>query len=285
MTMRRALRALALTVVAAVVGVFAYSMIGVRGTFERDLPVSQAPGVAVKVGAKGQVTVGRMFVEGAADPSRPLVVLLHGDAPFANPGYQYGVASALAKAAPGTRVVALLRPGYSDPYGERSDGDRGEAVGDNYTPEAIDQVAQAVWLLKKQYGATRVVLAGHSGGAAMTADVTALYPGLVQEAVLVACPCALASFREHMWQRQHWPLWLLPVKSVSPMDALEKMKPGVTVTAISGADDPIAPPQDVVAYVARATARGVNASMVMLPGKGHEIFADLQVRQTIVQAL
>jgi pimeloyl-ACP methyl ester carboxylesterase len=225
-----------------------------------------------------------MFLVGAVNPASPLVVLLHGDAPFVNPGYQYGVAEDVAKAAPGTRVVALLRPGYADPFGARSDGDRGEASGDNYTPEDMDQVASAVWQLKKQYGATAVVLAGHSGGAATTANVTALYPGLVQQAVLVGCPCDLTSFREHMWESQHGPLWLLPVKSLSPIETLSRMKPGVTITALSGANDPIAPPQDVVAYVAKAASEGVSATMVMLPGKGHEIFDEPQVVSAIAQA-
>jgi pimeloyl-ACP methyl ester carboxylesterase len=139
--------------------------------------------------------------------------------------------------------------------------------------------------LKKQYGVKTVVLAGHSGGAATTANVTAMYPGLVQQAVLVACPCDLASFREHMWQTQHSPLWLLPVKSLSPMETLEKMKAGATITAISGASDPIAPPQDVVRYVAKATGEGVAASILLLPGKGHEIFDEPPVIGAIAQAV
>jgi pimeloyl-ACP methyl ester carboxylesterase len=226
-----------------------------------------------------------VFVVGAVDPASPLVVLLHGDAPFRNPGYQYVTAADVAKAVPGTRVVALLRPGFADPFGARSDGDRGTASGDNYTPDDVDQVAQALWQLKKQYGVKTVVLAGHSGGAAMTANVTAMYPGLVQQAVLVACPCDLESFREHMWKAQHSPLWLLPVKSLSPIETLEKMRPGATITAISGGSDPIAPPQDVVRYVTKAMAEGINASVLMLPGKDHEVFDEPAVIAAIVQAV
>ncbi len=283
--MARIVRWFLLTSVVLLVGLFVYQTIAVRGTFSRSLPASEAPGTAVMVGAKGHQTAGRMFVVGAVDSASPLVVLLHGDAPFRNPGYQYVTAKNVAKAAPGTRVVALLRPGYADPFGARSDGDRGYASGDNYTPDDVDQVAQAVWQMKKQYGVKTVVLAGHSGGAAMTGNVAALYPGLVQQAVLVACPCDLASFREHMWHTQHSPLWLLPVKSLSPIETLEKMKPGATITAISGASDPIAPPQDVVRYVAKATGEGVAASILLLPGEGHEIFDEEPVIGAIVQAV
>ena len=39
-------------------------------------------------------------------------------------------------------VVALLRPGYRDHTGERSEGEQGLKTGDNYTPEVVEAVAQ-----------------------------------------------------------------------------------------------------------------------------------------------
>lgn len=283
--MARIVRWFLLTWVVLLVGFVVYQMIAVRGVFTRPLPASQAPGTAVAVGPKGHQTEGRLFLDGAVDPAGPLAVVLHGDAPFLNPRYEYAVAEDVAKASPGTRVVALLRPGYADPYGERSDGDRGMATGDNYTAGDVDQVAQAVWLLKKEYGAKTVVLAGHSGGAAMTANVAALYPGLVQQALLVSCPCDVTAFRDHMWKAQHSPLWLLPVKSLSPMETLGRMQKSVVVTAISGSSDAIAPAQEAAQYVGAATAGGITATLLMLPGKGHEIFEERPVVDAIAQSV
>lgn len=88
-----------------------------------------------------------------------LLVVLHGDLPNPRPSYQYALAPAvtqgieapmmpeavrirLAKSIQVADVVAagVLRPGYTDGKGDRSDGDMGEAVGDNYTPEVTDAI-------------------------------------------------------------------------------------------------------------------------------------------------
>jgi len=69
-----------------------------------------------------------------------LVAVLHGDAPrnpscptkeCGEPDYQDAFA---AQAATGRDVIAvgLLRPGYTDPRGNTSDGVRGDTTGDNY---------------------------------------------------------------------------------------------------------------------------------------------------------
>ncbi len=105
------------------------------------------------------------------------MIVLHGDLFNPRPSYQYAFAQALtdgfdAPAMPdrvrarlGTHphvgdVVAagLLRPGYTDNAGDRSDGKRGDARGDNYTAEVTDAVAATVRALKRQFMARRVVL-------------------------------------------------------------------------------------------------------------------------------
>src|SRR5687767_7764408 len=128
--------------------------------------------------------------------ARPTVVIaLHGDIFDPTPSYQYAFAQALiqgfdAPAMPdpvrarlGTHptvndVVAagLLRPGYTDNAGDHSDGQRGEARGDNYTAEAVDAVATAARALAQRFTARRVVLVGHSGGATIAAIVLGRHP-------------------------------------------------------------------------------------------------------------
>ncbi len=130
---------LPIAVVVMVVAYVGYQLIAVRGTFAPSRPVSTAGGNAVAVGAPGHRIAGRVYVSGTANPAAPVVIVLHGDAPFVKPRYQYLFASELAGAVPGTRVVALLRPGYGDPYGAKSDGDRGFASGTNW-PGPINPV-------------------------------------------------------------------------------------------------------------------------------------------------
>src|SRR5262249_55712310 len=82
-------------------------------------------------------------------PDRPtLVVVLHGDSPFSNPQYQYQWAQRLAAEQPGIVAVGLLRPGYTDRANHRSSGVRGSTTGDNYTPDVVHAIADAVKTLR-----------------------------------------------------------------------------------------------------------------------------------------
>jgi acetyl esterase/lipase len=274
-------------IVLAVVAFFAlvvYELIAVRGTFAPSRPAAEAGGTTLLVGASGQRVAGRVYVSGAPSSSAPLVVVLHGDAPYVNPGYQYYFASHLADAVPGTRVAALLRPGYADPYGDKSDGDRGFAVGENYTRQDIDALASAIQFLKSEWQSPSVIVVGHSGGATLAADIADLNPGLVKHLFLVGCPCDVPAFRRHMARLQWSPLWLLPVRSLSPMQTLEQMNKSTTITAISGSDDPIALPQYAQTYIAKAKSSGISAEMIVLPGKGHEILNEPAVLERIAEA-
>jgi pimeloyl-ACP methyl ester carboxylesterase len=282
----RGYRLRALGVISAIlltVGIF--KLIEVRGTFAPARNVAEAGGSAIAAGIAGHRLYGRVYLEGEGDPKAPLVVVLHGDAPGINPAYQYVFASKVAKAAPGTRVVALLRPGYADPFGARSDGDRGFATGENYTPEVVGDIAAAIQELKAKLGADRVVLVGHSGGATIAANVTALNQGLVNHAFLISCPCDVPAFRLHMARLQWDPQWLIPVHSLSPSLTLDSLSGPTTITAISGANDPIALPEYAQTYVSKAAARGIQAEMIVIPGKGHEILLDPTVIDAVAGAV
>jgi pimeloyl-ACP methyl ester carboxylesterase len=73
-----------------------------------------------------------------------------------------------------------LRPGYKDDTGEQSEGKRGLTTGDNYTPEVVDAVASATDQLRTRFHPARTVLVGHSGGAAIAANVLGRWPLAVQ---------------------------------------------------------------------------------------------------------
>jgi predicted esterase len=274
-----------LAVILVFFGIVVFNLIAVRGTLEANRPAAQAHGTAVVSGSAGHLIAGRFYITGTPASGAPMVVVLHGDAPFRNPGYQYGFASDLARAAPGTRVAALLRPGYADPFGAKSDGDRGFASGENYTKEVTGDIAAAVESLKSQWGASTVILVGHSGGAVIAANLAALNPGLVQHVFLVGCPCNVPDFRRHMARLQWDAIWLLPVRSLSPLQTLDRMQKGTEVTTISGANDPIALPEYAQAYVSKAAAHGIAASMIFVTNQGHEILNDPAVIEQVAKAV
>ena len=251
-------KVLFLTIVVFVLTAFGFVLLASRGTFAAHRRESEAGGSAFTVDAHGHRMTGRVYVTGAPVSTMPIVVVLHGDAPFVNPSYQYAFASELADELPGTHVAALLRPGYADPYGDKSEGDRGFALGENYTPEVVNNIAAAIQSLKSRWRATAVVLVGHSGGAAIAANVVALNRGLVQHVFLVGCPCDVPAFRRHMARLQWNPMWLLPTHGLSPLETLNKMEKGIGVTAISGTKDPITLPQYARAYVTKAKAVGLD---------------------------
>ena len=64
------------------------------------------------------------FRSAAADAHPTLIVILHGDSPFAPPTYQYRFAQRVAANTDNVIAAAILRPGYSD-GADRSEGKRG----------------------------------------------------------------------------------------------------------------------------------------------------------------
>jgi pimeloyl-ACP methyl ester carboxylesterase len=250
--------------------------------------------VAVSTAAVGGQTewlvtpVGRLkaqvFTSPQATPRPVLVVVLHGDAPFDKQGYQYTFA---ARAAVGDVVAAaILRPGYTDAVGDTSDGVRGISTGDNYTRDRIDAIVAAIGELKARHHARAVVLVGHSGGAAISADILALHPGLAQAALLASCPCDLKVWRAHMKAKQGGaPIWDLPVQSYSPIELAPQAPRGTIVELMVGDADDVAPPALTDAYAAVLARAGLTARVVRLPGKGHEILLEPQVQAELQAVL
>lgn len=206
--------------------------------------------------------------------SSTLVVVLHGDAPFVRPGYQYKLAKRIAEENSNTLAVGLLRPGYTDDDQHRSDGVRGHATGDNYTPEVLLGIEEAILFLQLRYHPAKTLLLGHSGGAAIAADLIGIYPNLVQGAALVSCPCDLETWRKHMqWRQFYNPLWSFPVRSISPKDVISSVNKSQKVLVFCGLQDDITPPRLSREYAQMLSRQSPATNLVLAPG-GHEIFND-----------
>lgn len=217
---------------------------------------------------------------GLASSGNPdLVVVLHGDLP--GPGYHYAAARQLAQAGDNIVAVGMLRPGYTDDSGNRSSGVQGRYVGDNYTAQQVDAVAAGIDTLRRALRPEHVILVGHSGGAAITADIIARHPRLVDTAVLVSCPCDLGPWRRHMFDLQHQLVWWLPVRSLSPMDLASEVYTTTLVKVIVGGSDNLAPPELSRAYAAKLRDHHVPVALVEIPGAPHNILLDPRVLSEI----
>jgi predicted esterase len=197
--------------------------------------------------------------------SRPtLVVVLHGDLSAGGPAkYHFAFAQALAEA-PGAQnlvAVAMVRPGYEDGAGNASTGENFQR-NDHYTADNIDAVADAVRRLKERYQAGRVVLVGHSGGAATAAVILGRHPGVADAAVLVSCPCNIGEWRQT--RRGPW------TRSESPHDWANKVPEAARVVALTGTDDSNTRPALAEQYVDILRKRGVDARFVAVLRAGHD---------------
>jgi pimeloyl-ACP methyl ester carboxylesterase len=149
-------------------------------------------------------------------PHPVLVIVLHGDAPFNKPDYQDTFAAKVAAANSDVIVAAILRPGYTDPQGNTSEGERGQATGDNYSARNVDALAAAISELRQRFQARRLVVVGHSGGAAITANILGRHPALIDGALLVSCPCDVERWRKHMLQKTGFAGFQGPIATLSP---------------------------------------------------------------------
>lgn len=203
-----------------------------------------------------------------------LVVVLHGDSPFNNPDYQNTFAAKVAATHQDVVAVGLLRPGYTDLQGNTSEGERGWTTGDNWNATNTDAIADAIGALKRHYHARKVVVAGHSGGAAIAANILGRHPELIDAALLVSCPCDVAQWRQHMFQLTGQPVFQGKIDTLSPVEQIQGMSDQANVTMMVGSQDKVAPPGLSESYQAVAAQLGKKVRLVLLEGKEHEIFLD-----------
>ena len=197
------------------------------------------------------------------DP-RVLVVWLHGDTSGGGPATShYRVAEQAAKrfAAEGVLNVGLIRPGYEDEDGRQSDGSN-YGRSDNYTKDNMEIVGGAIERLKQHYHPQRVVVVGHSGGAATAANLLGMMPGLVDAALLVSCPCDLVAWRAN-GRKNPWS------RSENPAKWLDSVRPPVRVIALTGEDDPNTGSYFARTYIENLQKRNVQASFELVPGADH----------------
>lgn len=208
-----------------------------------------------------------------------LVVVLHGDLLGVRnvppTTYHYVFADEATRKIDDVVVAAVLRPGYRDHSGERSDGNMGMATGDNYTPEVVDAVAGIIEQLKAKFHPSYTVLAGHSGGAAITGDLLGRRPAAVEGALLISCPCDLAAWRKHMMKLQsNNPIWSQPIHALSPQELATDVSPAAHVSVLVGAQDDVAPPSLSTNYAETLKKRVSDVTLTVAPESGHELLLE-----------
>lgn len=236
--------------------------------------LAQAPDVSIMQLGELQ---GRAWKPPDLTSSPRLVIVIHGDLASPQKPYQYRFAAAVQRALADTVVLALLRPGYADAYGARSEGQRGWAIGDNYTAKDVEALRAATIAAKQQFSPRDVTLVGHSGGAALAALLAERDPGLVSRLLLVSCPCNLGKWRRHMAVSNLNPAWFLPVRSLSPINGVQGLSHELRLKMLVGARDQTTPPELTLEFADAARTAGVKTTHIVFEGMGHEILLDSRI--------
>ena len=191
-----------------------------------------------------------------------LFVALHGDlSNGANADYHHDIARRIARSHSNVTAFGLIRPGYRDSAGNASRGSNNKRR-DHYTSTNNKLVADTIRNLKNSIGASRVVALGHSGGAAQLGAVIGRFPGLIDSAILVSCPCDIKRWRQ-MRGRSAW------TKSQSPSRFVNKVPSSTRVIAITGSSDGNTRPVLASAYVERLQKNGVPSAFIEVSGADH----------------
>jgi len=192
-------------------------------------------------------------------PDPVLVVFLHGDVSSGGPA-SYLFERAIWFERQDVVPVVLIRPGYYDEHGNKSTGS--ELRGNNYTPHNVDAVAAVVKNLEVQHRARKVVLVGHSGGAAIAGVILGRHPGVADAAVLAACPCNIDAWR----LIRGGPRWSA---SLSPHSYAKRIPKATEVIALTGADDSNTVPSLAREYVKMLKTLGIHARFELVPAVSH----------------
>jgi pimeloyl-ACP methyl ester carboxylesterase len=200
---------------------------------------------------------------GSIEPDA-MVIWLHGDVSSGGPAnYHFAKAQQTASEFANIKVmsIALVRAGYPDGSGDSSTvAFLHSGRSDHYTKENIGEVGAAIERLRTKFKPKRVVVVGHSGGAATAAVLLGMKPELIDAAVLVSCPCDLTVWRAG---RREWS------RSENPVKWVGQVGPTTRVVAIGGAKDDNTSPDLARAYIEALRSRGVDASFQVLEDETH----------------
>ena len=208
------------------------------------------------VAGGGECLVLRTF--GAAPGNRTLAVFVHGDDNIPEGGRPRDYLAGLARgvAGGGVTTAVLIRPGHHDSLGRASTA-RGGRYRSNWFQHDTDAVSDAIARLKSHHGAERVVLVGHSIGAAIGVEILGRTSAPVDSAVLVACLC-------------NWSPGLAGYISTD-----------IEVIALTGAWDTVTPPRIARSFVEQLARRGVAATFIEVAHADHEMVDHPKVREAI----
>jgi pimeloyl-ACP methyl ester carboxylesterase len=209
-------------------------------------------------GAAAALDMGKLKGSVYGTGTRNLIVILHGDS-GPSKGYD-AYARSLAQRYASVTAVALTRPAFTGPTG-RSPGQNPKK--DHFTSRNNKLLAESLAAMKADLTPRQLIVVGHSGGAGMMGTIVGRFPGIVDVAILAACPCDVPNWRKHRRGKNNWK------QSQSPHRYAKKIPANTRVIAITGTDDENTLPRFAQLYVKLANEAGANVALLSPKGVTH----------------
>jgi predicted esterase len=160
--------------------------------------------------------------------------------------------------------IILMRPGYYDSARNFSTGisDRRSRRGKGYNSHNVEEIALAIKKLKDYHKPNKIIIVGHSGGAAIAALILGRHPGIANGAILAACPCNINKWAQMGGKRSGR-------GALSPHDYVENIGSDVTIIALTGTNDNNTFPILAVEYIEKLKKNNINAKFIGVEGETH----------------
>ena len=192
-----------------------------------------------------------------------LVIYLHGDGFRGGPSDYLKYRAAKIKQKNVGHVV-LMRPGYFDSTNNASTGvsDRKSRRATSYNAHNVKEVALAIQKLKDHHKPKKLIMVGHSGGAAIASLILGRHPEVANGAILAACPCNVNKWVHMAGKRSGR-------GALSPHDYVENVGKDVTVMALTGTNDNNTYPVLAAEYIETLKKNNINAKFISVEGETH----------------
>ena len=141
-----------------------------------------------------------------------------------------------------TVLISITRPGWINKKNNKSDGKKNISNGDNYIPNIdVDPIYRTIKKIKKKFNSKEIIIVGHSGGAAITGILFGRFNNIVNEAILISCPCIVPLWRknyaEQLSLKNKKRICIPKYKSKSPHEYVKKIDSKIKINIFVGEDD------------------------------------------------
>ena len=213
-----------------------------------------------------------------------LVFFIHGDQLDSKVTYFNDFASNFITS--NALIISITRPGWTNIKDHKSEGKKNISNGDNYVPKVdVDPIYRVIKKLKKKYQLNSTLVIGHSGGAAIAGILSGRFPNLIDEAILISCPCIVPPWRKNYFNqisKKSNSKYCAPVfKSHSPHEYVKKIDPKLKINIFVGKQDQNTLPVFSVNYHKLLIKNQKQSEILFFEGDHNSILYNKNLRKII----